>query len=413
MPTSGKDEEFLEVLSQLSYDIENNLVENCSLLIGLDSNQSEKSSRRRTDGMKQFNEQFSFKTVLQNDEPTFHHNNQTSSSQIDHILYYVPEQSKVKVMLYRHLCQLDNSENLSSHDAIIGTISLPSSCKPSNEPDYSSTYTPFVRSKPVWSENGMIGYQTESADILKKLANQFNQPEFIPLLSELFSKMLVICAENNFETIKPKMKTSKLKKPYFSPDHRAAYMSHESVCKEWRRQGRPKDINHPARIAKLSSQRNLQRIVRHEQSMKARKNHDDLMATFQQNISQVCNKLKKIRGENVRNSDITFIETLNGPFSGNNVLEGFCSNTETLCNENDEDLNHGFYKMCVQDNLIIFDIACQEEIRIPHMTLQNLKDILFKKLKLNKHVMCICSQLNICEMLETKHCLLSCSCLIR
>ena len=44
----------------------------------------------------------------------------------------------------------------------------------------------------------------------------------------------------------------------------------------------------------------------------------------------------------------------------------------------------GFYKMCVQDNIIIFDIACQEDIVIPHMTIQNLKDIIFKKLKLKK-----------------------------
>ena len=99
---------------------------------------------------------------------------------------------------------------------------------------------------------------------------------------------------------------------------------------------------------------------------------------------QVCNKLRKIRGENSRNVNIPFIETLNGTFSGNNVLEGFCSNTETLCNEENDALNHGFYKMCVQDNQIIFDIACQEAVIIPHMTLQNLKDILFKKLKLNK-----------------------------
>ena len=119
--------------------------------------------------------------------------------------------------------------------------------------------------------------------------------------------MLVICAENNFETIKPKMKTSKLKKQYFSPEHRAAYMSQENG--EGR--GGQKILNIQPGLPSSVHNENLQRIVRHEQSMKARKNHDDLMATFQQNISQVCNKLKKICGENVCNSDITFIETLN------------------------------------------------------------------------------------------------------
>ena len=66
------------------------------------------------------------------------------------------------------------------------------------------------------------------------------------------------------------------------------------------------------------------------------------------------------------------------------MLEGFCSNTETLCNDDIENQDHGFYKMCVQDNMMIFEIACQEAIIIPYMKLEDLKDILFKKLKLNK-----------------------------
>ena len=67
----------------------------------------------------------------------------------------------------------------------------------------------------------------------------------------------------------------------------------------------------------------------------------------------IYNKLKKIRGENSKSTDIPFIETLNGIYSGHNVLEGFCSNTETLCNYENENLYYGFYKMCVLDNMII------------------------------------------------------------
>ena len=162
------------------------------------------------------------------------------------------------------------------------------------EPDYSSTYTPFVVSKPTWSEAGLLGYQQQSAEFLQKIVNQFSQPEFIPLMSELFSKMLVICAKNNFETANPKKKSEKRNTPYFSSEHKMAYIDHEKVCKEWRKQARPKDSSHPARLAKLNSQRNLQRIVRQEESMKARENHDELMSTFKQNIGQVCNKLRKI-----------------------------------------------------------------------------------------------------------------------
>ena len=43
-----------------------------------------------------------------------------------------------------------------------------------------------------------------------------------------------------------------------------------------------------------------------------------------------------------------------------------------------------FYKMCEQDNMIILEISEHENVKIPHMNIQNLKDILFKRLKLNK-----------------------------
>ena len=108
------------------------------------------------------------------------------------------------------------------------------------------------------------------------------------------------------------------------------------------------------------------------------------MSTFSRNISQVCRKLKQIRGEHSKSLDLPYIETLNGKYSGDNILEGFCSNTETLCNADSNEDDNGFYKMCIKDNMMIFEISKQEEAKIPHMTLLNLKDILFKKLKLNK-----------------------------
>ena len=47
-------------------------------------------------------------------------------------------------------------------------------------------------------------------------------------------------------------------------------------------------------------------------------------------------------------------------------------------------MNHEFYKMCEQDNMIILEISQHENLKIPHMNIQNLTDILFKRLKLNK-----------------------------
>ena len=96
LPTSGQDDEFLEILMQLTMDIINNIEhkDNYAIVIGLDSNQSKKSTLRRTRAMELFMSEFCLRTILPNDARTFHHNNQVSESQIDHILYFIPDWNK-------------------------------------------------------------------------------------------------------------------------------------------------------------------------------------------------------------------------------------------------------------------------------------------------------------------------------
>ena len=69
------------------------------------------------------------------------------------------------------------------------------------------------------------------------------------------------------------------------------------------------------------------------------------MTAFVQNINQIYKKLKKIRGENIKFKKISEIETLSGTYSGDNILEGFCANTETLCRDESKSMNHEFYKI--------------------------------------------------------------------
>ena len=102
-PTSGQDDDFLEVVDQLSADIKQHS-QNCAVLIGSDTNQSEKSSKRRTEAMAQFRNEFFFKSILVSDKPTFHHNNQSSVSQIDTILYSIPDNTEIDLQFLEHLC---------------------------------------------------------------------------------------------------------------------------------------------------------------------------------------------------------------------------------------------------------------------------------------------------------------------
>ena len=80
LPTSGQDEEFLEVLALLESDIAKYSTESSTIILGTDSNVSNKSTKRRQEAMTRFLETFSMNSILISDEPTFHHNNQTAES---------------------------------------------------------------------------------------------------------------------------------------------------------------------------------------------------------------------------------------------------------------------------------------------------------------------------------------------
>ena len=214
----------------------------------------------------------------------------------------------------------------------------------------------------------------------------YDGEEFIPMLCEMFSRTLVFSAEKHFETINPKTKSNLKKLPYFSKEYKDAHAEHKSVFAEWRKSGRPSDSKHPAKEAVLQSRRHLQKVARTEESMKSMKQNDDLMDTFHNNPSQIYDKLKKTRGVQVKRIEIPFIETLSGKYTGENILEGFAANTEILCSENDDktEFDNEAYSMFIKDNMIIMDITSDEKVAIPQMNLIQLKDILFKKLKVNK-----------------------------
>ena len=74
-----------------------------------------------------------------------------------------------------------------------------------------------------------------------------------------------------------------------------------------------------------------------------------------------------------------------GIYHHKNILEGFCANAEELCRTKDDPkFCDSFYKTTVEDNFIIFDFTKDQQIKIPHMTIDDLHKIMFSKLKLNK-----------------------------
>ena len=105
-------------------------------------------------------------------------------------------------------------------------------------------------------------YEEMTADILEDLFSKFDEPEHLPSLAEMTSNMIAICAQKCFKT-KQSKKTSKdthrIQTPFFSKIVQDAYQEHLKICKKWRKSGRPSANSHPSKIAKLESQRRLQK----------------------------------------------------------------------------------------------------------------------------------------------------------
>ena len=108
-------------------------------------------TKRRYEAMRKFLNDKSLKTILTNEQATFHHNNQISESQVDHIYFFIPEESKVKVHFKNHLCLKGASANISSHDVIVGEIILLKVKEKTTEEDHTASYTDFVVKKPKWN----------------------------------------------------------------------------------------------------------------------------------------------------------------------------------------------------------------------------------------------------------------------
>ena len=140
--------------------------------------------------MKKFLDSFSLNSILINEEATFHHNNQTSESQIDHVYYFIPEKSKFKIHLKEHICLKDEPSNFSSHDVIVGEIDFPVTPVDVTKEDFSSSYTPFIVKKPKWDDDGKKAYQLQTAKILHELSERYDKVEFIPTLCEMFSRTI-------------------------------------------------------------------------------------------------------------------------------------------------------------------------------------------------------------------------------
>ena len=375
-PTAGQDEEFLESVCDLSDFLLKHICNGDKIIIGADYNCSKNSSRRRQEAWRNFRDSFQLSDHL-SPHPSFHHHNGLSESFLD----IFSASSCLQFPDIHQYCTLEDSMNLSSHDPIVsGTSIAIEICNKSSK--YSHTYTEFKRKKIIWDEAKLPEYEELASHALSDALSYWKTPESLPHLSSLVSRLLVTCASLVFESRSSRSLCSARKLPL---EIRQANNVVKKTFEAWKKAGKPSSKSDPVRAEYCQARSNLQILRRHVEHLSNIKDNNYLMHLNQKNKSKIFKFMKKKLGNN-SNTMTTILHTPVGTYSNDDVLEGFAADTEHLgkSNENNENFDQGFYRLCKLDNLYIFEFLCDEPLKIPPMTLADLNHILRTKMKPGK-----------------------------
>ena len=377
-PTSGKDDLYLGCTNDLRDFISDNLRENEMILLGCDSNCSEKSSSRR---------RLAFQNLCQDLDlvrmspchPTFHHHNGMSESNIDTFL--ISKKLSPRMLNLLAHCTLDTPDNLSSHDPVSASLRL-SACQTLNDnTDYSHTYTDFTRKKIIWNPDKLSKYQELAATALIKYEAMFPLLDHIPLKCELYSRLLVRAAEMSLDTKPASISSRKVRKP--SLHVHQAWQKLRKAFREWKISGKLKDTDEFLTFKKARAL--FQSLYRREVNLQYIKKNNTIMMASYSNSRSFFNIIKNMRSKKKNQPPYT-LNTPGGTYLGRNTLEGFTVDAEILGQavSDTTEFDNEFYKLCVLDNLFVFEFKGDDAISIPEMSFEVLESILNKDMKLGK-----------------------------
>ena len=349
------------------------------ILIGTDSNCSEKSSARRQQAFSRFCEEYSF-TTHRSSVSTFHHSNGTSDSNID--LFLISSKSKMTLKNLVTSCTLDNALNFSAHDVVSAKIEIPITEEDDSRDIFSTTYSKFDQKHIIWDTDKLKIYQQVAENFLSKCESAFPNPECIPLKCSLFSELLVRAAELCLET-KPSGK--KIEKSNVSKKMNQAWKLLEGRFNNWKRNGKTKNESNKAYQKYKAARASFQQTRRAEFNHKFIRSNNFIMHAGREDKDMLYKLMKKIRGETLQ-SITNKLVTPSGTYHNSDVLEGFAADAELLgkyvgeC----EEFDNNFYHLCIADNQYIFEFKGDNYVKIPQMKIADLNKIIFKDMKPGK-----------------------------
>ena len=227
----------------------------------------------------------------------------------------------------------------------------------------------------------MENYQTLCETFLSRCEETFPNPECIPLKCALMSDLMVKSAEMSMEIKQAKTKKDK---KVCKRKHQAWQHLRKSF-KIWKNSGKSKDNSNPDFQRYKAARANFQRVRRYNDNLGTIKDNNRIMFSRSNDRSQFFKLMKNIRGEAVRPMTSKII-TPCGTYYGADVLEGFTADAELLGKfiGRSNDFDNAFYKLCIEDNMFIFDFKGHETVNIPEMKIEDLNKILYSDMKSGK-----------------------------
>ena len=287
LPTAGKDDDFSECLSSLSNFIKEEKNSPDSLLLGADTNCSQKSTLRRIRLFEQFCEKHDLHRVCSS-SPTFHHNNMTAESNID--MFLVSEDLLGNISEVVTSCTLDNPINLSGHDLVQSSLTMYHPTRMNMEESvYANTYTEYERTRIQWDGSDIRQYQGMSDILLSKAEAFFQNSEHLPLKCKLYSKLLVKAALSTCKNKKALERTKS--KPKHDYRVKAAILVYRRKFKAWNKQNRKRE--HPSYKEYIAARKALQSTVRYVNNLKTINLNNKIMQAGAHDRNNIYKIMKK------------------------------------------------------------------------------------------------------------------------
>ena len=376
LPTSGKEEEFIEAVSELDDVIEEltKKYDDCLVFLRGDGN-ANPNNLDRYGVFTNFLQKHNLVNVHIGHK-TYHHflGGGAFDSNIDIILQ--PRDAPFDEVVTNIFCGHEYPEIDSHHDIIISSVSLPVTGQVPPEDDTSQApRAHFPRCKILWSDEGIVKYRDMVTTKLAECRTRWLNPTSVTSLAILFHTTNNILSKsakttNKFIDISKQFRPKSEKKPKEVKESEKLLKKVQIEIKSGR----------TCQSQSIKAVRNMHRsIVRRIRVKKQIRQDAKLFSVLSANPSEAFRSIKSARTKNISGS-VPYITVGEKKYVGSKVVVGLYKSISKLKRIDQQFLETSPYHASLMDDYKNIRFLCSRKVSLPRVSLSESSSIL-KRLK--------------------------------